>query len=364
MDRQANQKEWPGRVHAALRALWFRVRIRRSRFLVRRPELLARRPLPDLDALFDGYVFEHKDTRPLSTAPTVLQPCHLCGYDGSAFERLYQDLQNVDSHGAEIVRCPECAMVIMRPRVRDLGDSWWNARSYLEDCLLPRMLDMSQIDATGRFDAAHNWIVQLPLVAALHAIPEGFPRRVLDVGCSFGGLVHALTIAGFEAAGLEPAEHVALFGRAMLGVDIRIGTYEALRQECDLPCIALTEVLEHCFDPLDALRHVHGALRKGGLLFLSVPNFDTDARREQGSSWENFVSDHYSQFTIETLGRMLQKAGFERIVTCTDIGFPLLRRDLDGERVRALQRSMAPAATQHLGAERKNPAIYAWALKG
>ncbi|HMQ22833.1 MAG TPA: hypothetical protein PKE00_10110, partial [Planctomycetota bacterium] len=77
--------------------------------------------MPDLDALFDGYVFEHKDTRPLSTAPTVLQPCHLCGYDGSAFERLYQDLQNVDSHGAEIVRCPECAMVIMRPRVRDLG---------------------------------------------------------------------------------------------------------------------------------------------------------------------------------------------------------------------------------------------------
>ena len=204
MDRQANQKEWPGRVHAALRALWFRVRIRRSRFLVRRPELLARRPLPDLDALFDGYVFEHKDTRPLSTAPTVLQPCHLCGYDGSAFERLYQDLQNVDSHGAEIVRCPECAMVIMRPRVRDLGDSWWNARSYLEDCLLPRMLDMSQIDATGRFDAAHNWIVQLPLVAALHAIPEGFPRRVLHPRSPFRAFVPPLPLPGFPAPGPPP----------------------------------------------------------------------------------------------------------------------------------------------------------------
>lgn len=328
------------------------------------PEALSLESLavPSLEVLFDGFEVAAPPPRALREAPTVEPACGLCGKSGG-HETLYDDLPRVDTRASRIVRCTSCDFVFLSPRQAELGDSWWNAMAYLRDCLIPRLKDVQQIGQDGRFDANRNWRLQRAFVAAFEALPERFERRVIDVGSSFGGLVHALAATGWRATGIEPSEHVAEFGRAMLGVDIRVGTFEAMRDIEPVPCVTMTEVLEHCFDPRAAIRAVRDALVSGGLFFMSVPNFDSPSRIELGREWPEFVSDHFSHFTGETLGKLLQSEGFEEVRLMTAAGFPLLDDPLPGRHVRHLHDGSQSKRLTWLSPERSGPGLYAWAFK-
>ncbi|MCB9880557.1 MAG: class I SAM-dependent methyltransferase [Planctomycetes bacterium] len=320
-------------------------------------------PIPSPDELFADLRSDETRSSPraLREAPTIQPPCPGCGrIDG--FSILYTELPNIDTRDSAIVECPTCSYVFLSPRQRELSDSWWNAETYVTDCLIPRMRKEKQIDAQGRFDPNRNWILQRAIAYGLEAIAEDLPRRVLDVGCSFGGLVHALRCAGWDTTGIEPSEHVARLGRT-LGNDIRIGTHDALREHDDVPCIVMTEVLEHCFDPREAIRAAYRALAPGGLFFVSVPNFDGRTRKQMGKAWGEFVSDHFSHFTGTTLGRMLVDEGFVNVKLLTTEGFPILVTPLPGPAIRAMQARQPWDTWSWITEEHSGAALYAWAIK-
>ena len=71
--------------------------------------------------------------------------------------------------------------------------------------------------------------------------------------------------------------------------------------------------LEHVTDPVGALRRVRKALRPGGLVLISVPNFGCWQRRRFGSRWHHLdLPRHRVHFTHAGLERALEKAGFDR----------------------------------------------------
>lgn len=145
--------------------------------------------------------------------------------------------------------------------------------------------------------------------------------RLLDVGCGAGYFLDAAREAGWQAQGVEPSPAAARVGREQLGLDIFQGTLE---QASFLPAsfdvITLFEVLEHLYEPAQALAEARRILRPQGLLAIQVPN-DHGSYRSQvfrpDNRWWVIPPLHLFFFTAETLTRWLRQVGFEPVYVGT-----------------------------------------------
>ncbi len=130
--------------------------------------------------------------------------------------------------------------------------------------------------------------------------------KILDVGAGFGSSLLAFQRAGHRVAAIEPSRHRAEFLDSRLGfpcVDSP-ARVEELAPPFDLIC--LQHVLEHLYDPVEALTALRPQLRPEGLLYLAVPNL----WQEYFPQAFHFVP-HLSWFTLASLQRLLAATGFE-----------------------------------------------------
>lgn len=132
-----------------------------------------------------------------------------------------------------------------------------------------------------------------------------------DVGCGAGQAMAKFKLAGYEAVGIEPdAAARALaerHGEVHEGVAEWIPPAVAGRR---FDVVLLSHVLEHCIDPLAALKNVKGLLAAGGTAILEVPNCASAGFEMYGPAW--FFSDiprHLQFFTEGALHEALAHAG-------------------------------------------------------
>jgi len=142
--------------------------------------------------------------------------------------------------------------------------------------------------------------------------------RLLDIGCGAGRLSALALQSGFDPLGVELSPRMAAKARGRLGADrVRIGRL----QDCNLPAggfdVAVSiSYIEHDPDPLPVMRHVHVLLRPGGVCLHKTPNYNSLLRRVLGRRWSGYRwPEHVQYFTPATLGRLMEKAGFEVLDT-------------------------------------------------
>ncbi len=76
--------------------------------------------------------------------------------------------------------------------------------------------------------------------------------------------------------------------------------------------VVFNQSLEHIGDPRGALQQVHRALAAGGVVAISVPNFDCWARRRFGRNWFHLdLPRHRVHFGERSLRILLERAGFD-----------------------------------------------------
>jgi SAM-dependent methyltransferase len=162
--------------------------------------------------------------------------------------------------------------------------------------------------------------------APLQALAGRPPGRLVDVGCGRGDLGAYLTSRGWTVTGIEPSGTACQAARAR-GIDARQGTIETVELEAGAYDAAIfRHSLEHVTDPVEALRRARAALRPGGLVLISVPNFGSWQRRRFASRWYHLdLPRHRVHFTPAALRSALDRAGFEApelVTSTTPIGFP------------------------------------------
>ncbi len=143
--------------------------------------------------------------------------------------------------------------------------------------------------------------------------------RILEIGCAAGSFLYQAKDKVSECIGIELDKAFSSFVRDELGIP----TYDVPLEECEfLPesfdAIFLFHVLEHLRDPSNYLLLLRYILKKGGHVFIELPNID-DALlglyRLKSFKAFYYQPAHSYYFSRRTLTRMLRKAGFHAKVS-------------------------------------------------
>lgn len=155
-------------------------------------------------------------------------------------------------------------------------------------------------------------------------VPEFRQKRVADFGCGF----HAT----FARTILDEASRVVLADVALADDLVRHPKVEAHTgplpetlaklPDGSLDVIMCISVLEHLWEPLDALRHFHRLLSPGGVCLLNVPSWAGKRYLELsafklGMSPAYEMNDHKMYYDVKDFWPLLVRAGFvPQHITC------------------------------------------------
>lgn len=134
--------------------------------------------------------------------------------------------------------------------------------------------------------------------------------RLLDIGCNEGRGLAIYAANGFAAEGLELNANAARLARSR-GFIVHECMTADLPADHSFDRVVLSNVLEHTLDPRATLRDIHGILKPGGEVWISLPNFDSWLAKIFGRAWINWhVPYHITHFTVARLTALLAECGF------------------------------------------------------
>jgi len=163
-------------------------------------------------------------------------------------------------------------------------------------------------------------------VRVLHRMEKSRgPKRWLDVGCAFGGLLEAATLDGYEPYGLEISTYSGGYAQQFFPGHVWIGNIEDYTlPENFFSVVSLVEVIEHLGDPLKALQNVYRSLQEGGIVLVQTADMDGLQARIKGDSYHYYLPGHLSYFDRHNLASALRQVGFSRVKFIGGVEFGLL----------------------------------------
>ncbi len=253
----------------------------------------------------------------------MLGECDVCGSSSHHFVFRGPDRLMGLPGEFSFVRCTNCGLIYQWPRL-----PWEQLAAYYEGnyASYSALLDDDPIIIRRLLrrlgGLKQRWYV------------ERFKRSgsLLDVGCGTGLFLREMQHAGgWQLGGVEPTTEAAAYVRRRLGIPV----YDELFEEAPLPpasqdVITLWHVLEHVPSPMATLQKAWEALKPGGYLIISIPNYESLGRRVFGRYWIGWdLPRHLFIFPRPVLLRMFRQAQFEVVDTrCFQISYASLGHSL------------------------------------
>jgi len=141
---------------------------------------------------------------------------------------------------------------------------------------------------------------------------------VLDVGCNGGALAIPLLQKNCYVKGVDLVEELVEKAKKR-GVFAEVGEAEDLSRFDDnsFDYVVCTEVIEHLFDPTEAVSEAYRVLKPGGKYIVTVPYYGGRMAND------DFLGDYHQQnFTFEMLDTLFHAFFKEGNVMHTEITYP------------------------------------------
>ncbi|MDF1672244.1 MAG: class I SAM-dependent methyltransferase [Vicingaceae bacterium] len=139
-------------------------------------------------------------------------------------------------------------------------------------------------------------------------------NKILDVGCGPGLFLIEAKKRGWEVYGTEftdkQIEYLTNKGINTFQGKITVSSFE----KDNFDVIISSEVIEHINNPIEEISNFNLFLRKGGLLYVTTPNFNSLERFLLKGKY-NIIKypEHLCYFTPKTLNLLLSNNGFKRV---------------------------------------------------
>lgn len=214
-----------------------------------------------------------------------MKKCVLCGSGGT--EPLYVFGER------KVVKCRRCGLVRTEGKLEIDYESYHRDEDYQKFEKMFRNIFLKRVRIIEKFIKG-----------------EG---KVLDIGASTGAFLELFKESGWETWGIEPSKSGEIARKKV--TKLLRTTFEKVnlpRNYFDV--VILNHTLEHVADPVSILKKVKTVLRKGGIVFVDVPNFGGLSSKLFGRYWRFLTpEEHLFHFTKESLAKVLKKAGFKVI---------------------------------------------------
>jgi SAM-dependent methyltransferase len=229
--------------------------------------------------------------------------CYLCG--SGKLDVTRTELR----HGIKrkVFECRNCGLVFLDGHEKDM-QSFYASKAYRK----------KYSPVIGKESSSKEiFEIYKPVMASRLARVKqylGKNKRVLDVGCSAGHFLAIIKPYVKEAVGLEYSLDNAAFVRKTLGVKV----YTEPIEKTDLPkkyfdVIFCLQTFEHMPDPVHFLESVKPYLKRGGMIYLEVPNLhEGTLALYHNQAYDDFYyrEPHLFYYTAKTLARVTKKAGY------------------------------------------------------
>ncbi|RCK34076.1 3-demethylubiquinone-9 3-methyltransferase [Thalassospira xiamenensis] len=204
-------------------------------------------------------------------------------------------------------------------------------------------IDLNYIDGYAWKDAsneaAHDYIMPTVIkILSNYASGKNKRLRIFDLGCGNGAAAKQLSEIGYDICGVDPSKegisianqnlsHLKLFqGSAYDDLASQYGTFDAV--------ISL-EVVEHVYAPRLYAKTLHSLVNEKGCAIISTPYhgyWKNLAIAIIGGYDKHFTAlwdhGHIKFWSINTLRKLLQEAGFENIKFIRVGRIPILAKSM------------------------------------
>jgi len=221
--------------------------------------------------------------------------CMLCGKDET-------DLLFI-KEGFRYVKCKECGLVYVNPRInKNKIEEFYSTGRFtfmFTNLYIPSAKYRQEVLYNERLDFIEQYI------------PNG---RLLDVGSAAGHFVESAMKRGWDTYGIEVGNVGADFAKEKLNLkNIYNMTIDEAQFENDFfDVVTVWDVFEHLTEPLNTAKEIHRIIRKNGMIFVYVPNYNSVERYICEEKCDNIVPDaHLIYYTPDTIKGLLEKAGFK-----------------------------------------------------
>ena len=259
------------------------------------------------------------DLRALSTEATITVglPLH-CPCSGDRFTTMHTYFAPpagevrfasapADSYRREIYRCSLCGHFIS---VFALTDAFYAGEyvdaTYGDAAGMKRTFDRIMALPPERSDNVGR-VARIEAYAAAH-LPSG-ARSVLDVGSGLCVFLARMKQYGWQGTALDPDPRAARHASDVAGVTGVAGSLP----KPDLgifDVITFNKVLEHVPDPIALLACALPHIAPHGFVYVELPDGEA-AAREEGFDREEFFVEHFHVFSLASIARLAERAGFE-----------------------------------------------------
>jgi 2-polyprenyl-3-methyl-5-hydroxy-6-metoxy-1,4-benzoquinol methylase len=151
--------------------------------------------------------------------------------------------------------------------------------------------------------------------------------KLLDVGCGIGYFLEVAKSRGWEVYGTEFTDEAIEICQSK-GISMKKGILNPNDFELEsFDIITSFEVIEHINNPREELANFYKLLRKGGMVYVTTPNFNSLLRYRLKSNYNVIVyPEHLSYYTPKTLKKVYNLSGFKtRKVEATGISLTRLK---------------------------------------
>ncbi len=159
-------------------------------------------------------------------------------------------------------------------------------------------------------------------------------NKILDMGCGTGFFLEEAKAKGWEVYGTELSESAIKICEAKGITMQKISLSGGIFNDGMFDVITSFEVVEHINNPFEMVKDMYKILRKGGLVYLTTPNFNAVERYILKSKYSIIeYPEHLIYFTAKTLNYLFTKNGLRRKrIRTTGISFSRLKLNLTKDR--------------------------------
>lgn len=245
--------------------------------------------------------------RPDAAVPMEQVPCPVCEGPDHSPERVIR--------GWQLVRCRSCGMVFVNPQPSDAAlMAAYNGEGVLAEAVGGH-LDKASFYETWFSPRDHQiWRARLRRMAKLCG-----GGRLLEYGCGPALVGQVATEEGWQVEAIDVGEWIREL-QPRRSFPLHIGTIrEQHWPDGRFDAIYAQDVFEHLRRPCAEAAELARLLRRGGVLYVHVPNYYSVTIRLGVSRFAyNEPPGHLNFFTPAALRNLLRRAGFARVELSSD----------------------------------------------